>query len=81
MKHVVDTYGLSATQAAMLVRALRSGRDGADLEQTAVFLPTRIDEATFIRAWQRVIERHSVLRTRLRWEGAAEPVQEVVDAR
>ena len=38
-----------------------------------------LDEALFLRAWQRVAERHPILRTRFRWEGIAEPIQEVVD--
>src|SRR5688572_17679635 len=76
---IIDTYELSPMQAGMLYHNLSRGRQGADIEQTAIFLPTRIDEAAFTRAWQRVIERHSVLRSRFRWEGIAEPVQEVVD--
>jgi hypothetical protein len=79
MTTVVDTYELSPIQAGMLYHALSRGRRGTDTEQTVIFLPTSIDEATFIRAWERVIERHTVLRSRFRWEGIAEPVQEVLD--
>ena len=32
-------------------------------------------------AWQRVADRHPIMRTRFRWAGVDEPVQEVVDAR
>ena len=32
-------------------------------------------------AWQRVADRHAILRTRFRWVDRDEPVQEVVDAR
>ncbi|MGH9463236.1 MAG: non-ribosomal peptide synthetase, partial [Vicinamibacteria bacterium] len=66
-------------QAGMLFHALSRGRQGTDTEQTALFLPARLDEATFVRAWQRVVERHPVLRSRFRWEGIPEPVQEVVN--
>jgi hypothetical protein len=36
--------------------------------------------APFVRTWQRVVERHPVLRSRLRWEGVTEPVQDVLMA-
>jgi hypothetical protein len=36
-------------------------------------------EVRFLRAWQRVANRHSILRSRLRWERLEVPVQDVVD--
>src|SRR5439155_16630732 len=38
-----------------------------------------LDEGHFLRAWERVFDRHAILRTRFRWEGVTEPLQEVID--
>jgi amino acid adenylation domain-containing protein/non-ribosomal peptide synthase protein (TIGR01720 family) len=78
MTNVIDTYELSSMQAGMLFHAVSAGRSGVDVEQVLATLHERLDEAMFLRAWQRVAERHPILRTRFRWEGIAEPIQEVV---
>src|SRR2546426_8412509 len=79
MTRVIDTYELSPMQAGMLFHAL-SGRDpGVDIQQQVATLREPSDEARFLRAWQRVAERHPILRSRFRWKGVAEPVQDVVD--
>src|SRR5256885_16230277 len=49
------------------------------MERVVAPLPEPLDEAQFHRAWQRVAERHPVLRSRFRWKGVAQPVQEVVE--
>jgi len=76
---VIDTYELSAMQAGMLFHAVSGGDRGVDLQQIVITLPEPLNEADFLRAWKRVTERHAVLRTRFRWEGVVEPVQEVLD--
>lgn len=78
---VVDAFPLSPMQAGMLVQALRSSPgDGTDIQQISMRLREPLDPALFVYAWYRLVDRHSILRTRLRWEGLDEPVQEVVDA-
>jgi amino acid adenylation domain-containing protein len=47
--------------------------------QVVATLHEPLDEAPFLRGWQRAVERHPVLRSRFRWEGGAEPVQDVFD--
>jgi len=79
MTRVIDTYELSPMQAGMLFHAVSGGASGIDIEQVVATLREPLDEAHFLRAWQRVAERHAILRTRFRWEGVAEPVQDVVD--
>ena len=79
MPSVVDTYELSPMQAGMLFHGLSGGAAGAYIEQVVATLHEPLDEAQFIRAWQRVAERHPVLRSRFRWEGAAQPMQDVIE--
>src|SRR3989454_2024867 len=66
-------------QAGMLSHAVSGVDRGVALEQVVATLREPLEEAPFLRAWQRVVERHAVLRSRYRWEGVAEPVQEVLD--
>src|SRR5258708_13670321 len=79
MTRVMDTYKLSPMQAGMLFPAVSGVDRGVDLEQVVATLHEPLEEAPFLRAWQRVVERHAVLRSRYRWEGVAEPVNEVLD--
>ena len=78
---VVDAYELTPTQAGMLLHALRDGPGlGTDIQQISISLQHTLDPALYVYAWYLVIERHPVLRTRLRWEGLPEPRQEVLEA-
>ncbi|HKF97326.1 MAG TPA: amino acid adenylation domain-containing protein, partial [Steroidobacteraceae bacterium] len=79
MTAVTDTYELSPTQAGMLFHAVSGGDSGVDIEQVVATLHEQLDEEAFLRAWQRVAERHPILRSRFRWEGVAQPFQEVLD--
>jgi amino acid adenylation domain-containing protein len=63
----------------MLFHAVRGGDPGVDVEQVTVSLREVLDEEQFVRAWNRVIERHTILRSRFRWEGVPQPVQEVLE--
>jgi len=50
-----------------------------DIKQVVATLHAPLDEGAFLRAWERLLECHAILRTRLRQQGPAQPVQEVVD--
>ena len=76
---VVDTYEVSPLQAGMLFHAAAATQSGVDIEQVIATLHEPLDEGAFLRAWERLLERHAILRTRFRWQGLAQPVQEVVD--
>jgi amino acid adenylation domain-containing protein len=79
MTGVMDTYGLSPLQAGILFHSLGGAEPGVDVEQVVAKLGEQVHEQHLLRAWDRLLERHAVLRTRFRWEGVAEPVQEVID--
>jgi len=79
LPQVIETYGLSPMQAGMLFQSLSEQDLGIAIEQVVATLRENLDEELFIRAWQRVAERHEVLRTRFRWKGIAEPLQDVMD--
>jgi len=71
------TYGLSPVQQGMLFHHLSHPHSGVDIEQIVASLEEDIDPTALRGAWQRVAERHAVLRTSFRWENVDEPVQEV----
>ncbi len=77
---VQDAYGLSHLQAGMLFHAQSADRPGFDVEQIVLELRGPLDRARMRRAWQTVVARHAVLRTRIRFHELREPRQEVVAA-
>jgi non-ribosomal peptide synthetase component F len=66
-------------QAGMLFHAVDGRTPGVDIEQVVIVLRETLDEARFLRAWARAVERHAILRTRFRWSSARPPQQEVLD--
>ncbi len=63
----------------MLVESLSAAAGSRiGLLQIVWGLPEPLDVAVFEEAWERVVERHPILRTQLVWLGCAEPFQEVV---
>ncbi|HWB61371.1 MAG TPA: condensation domain-containing protein, partial [Chthoniobacteraceae bacterium] len=70
-------YPLSPLQHGMLSHALRSPRDGINIEQTTVHVCEELDVPAFEEAWRRVIARHDVLRTAFCWKDQPEPMQRV----
>src|SRR3954467_11850274 len=79
MTRVIDTYELSPMQAGMLYHGLSGPNPGVDIEQVVASVREPLVESHFLRAWQQVVDRHAILRSRFRWEGVAQPVQEVLD--
>ncbi|HEY6122356.1 MAG TPA: amino acid adenylation domain-containing protein, partial [Pyrinomonadaceae bacterium] len=69
------SYPLSPMQLGMLLHSLNE--EGVYVQQMVCSLPEIINVPLFISAWQRVLERHAVLRSSFRWEDLEEPVQEV----
>src|SRR5947207_4522461 len=70
-------YPHSAMQEGMLFHSLRKGGNGVDITQVIVDCPEKLETAFMEEAWQKLAKRHAVLRTSFRWEGLAEPRQEV----
>ncbi|HEY8715533.1 MAG TPA: condensation domain-containing protein, partial [Candidatus Acidoferrum sp.] len=70
-------FGLSPMQQGMLFHYLKEPHSGVDIEQIVVHLPEKIDATRLEQAWQWLVQRHEVLRTRFIWEGQ-ETLQEVM---
>jgi amino acid adenylation domain-containing protein/non-ribosomal peptide synthase protein (TIGR01720 family) len=76
-KDVETFYPLSPMQQGMLFHCLLEPGSGVYFEQMACSLAGRLDQPSFEKAWQRVVDRHPALRTAFLYEGLKEPVQVV----
>jgi amino acid adenylation domain-containing protein/non-ribosomal peptide synthase protein (TIGR01720 family) len=72
-----DLYPLSPLQEGFLFHALLDPGSQAYFEQVSCALGPDLDAGAFERAWQRVVDRHPVLRTAFVWEGLERPLQAV----
>src|SRR5688572_5187077 len=77
VKTTESLYALTPLQQGMLVHSLQSPHSGIYVQQLICRLGHQLNASEFQRAWQKVVDRHSVLRTSFRWEGLEEAVQEV----
>ena len=68
-------YPLSPLQQGMLFHTLYAPASGTYFEQFAFTLRGALDEAAWEAAWDRVTERHAVLRTAFAWEKREKPLQ------
>ncbi|MDP2342584.1 MAG: amino acid adenylation domain-containing protein [Deltaproteobacteria bacterium] len=73
-----SAYPLTAMQAGMLYQARLNPNGGFDLEQLTLDLDEDLDVDAFVQAWQHVVARHPMLRTRFAFEGRDEPQQETL---
>jgi len=73
----VEEYPLAPMQEGMLFHSLCDPCAGFEIQQLICDLREPLDRAAFRDAWQRVIERHAVLRTSFHWKGVTAPVQKV----
>lgn len=76
-QNVEDLYPLSPMQQGMLFHTLYAPASGMYIEQLCFRIRGDFDTAAFERAWRRVIERHTVLRTAFVFGGLKEPAQVV----
>ncbi|MEA2692036.1 MAG: hypothetical protein QOJ16_1423, partial [Acidobacteriota bacterium] len=72
-----DVYPLSPLQEGILFHSLYAPESGVYVEQLSCALVGPLDAAAFARAWERVIERHAVLRTAFVWKSQKRPLQAV----
>src|ERR1041384_3182925 len=70
-------YPLSPLQHGLLFHSLYAPESGLYFEQISGALHGRLDVSAFERAWQQVIDRHSILRTSFHLEQADRPLQVV----
>lgn len=72
-----DVYPVTPMQHGMLFHALYDSEPGVYVTQLAVTIKG-LDQARFVDAWQRALDRHAILRTQFAWNGRREPLQVVV---
>ncbi len=77
MKNIEDLYPLSPLQKSLLVHVLAMPGSRAGFEQKHTTLQGALDVAAFERTWQRVVDRHPILRTGFLVDGMDEPLQAV----
>lgn len=77
-KNVETIYPLSPTQQGMLFATACNLNSGIHIEQLSCCLQGEINPLAFEQAWQRIVERHSVLRTGFVWQNLDEPRQVVL---
>lgn len=73
---IEDCYELSPAQLGMLLHTLREPKAALFFQQMVIPLKNP-DISLFIEAWQRVVDRHPILRTSFHWEGLDHPIQVV----
>ena len=75
---IENIYPLSPMQQGMLFHTLYAPQSGVYFEQMTCELEGDLDRDAFRAAWQRVMDRHGVLRTAFDWQNMDEPVQVVL---
>ena len=76
-EHIENVYELTPLQQGMLFHSLRDTGANLYFEQSSMPLLGAIDVEAFRRAWQYVVDRHTVLRSSFHWEGVSKPLQVV----
>src|SRR5262245_19572292 len=74
---IAVSYPLAPMQQGMLFHSVSSSQPGVYVQQLLWTLPESLQLPLFILAWEKVIERHPILRTTFRWEGLPAPLQDV----
>ena len=70
-----DILPLSPMQESMLYQYLSEPETDQYFEQISLRLHGKIDNATFVDAWQAVADNNEILRTVYRWDKLEQPVQ------
>src|SRR5437764_12042342 len=74
----VDQYPLSPVQQGMLFHYMSAPGAGTDIEQIVCTLCEEVDPAQLHYAWERVVDRHDVLRTSFHFDENGGIVQRVM---
>ena len=77
-KNIESIYALSPMQQGMLFHSLYAPESGVYVTQIILNLASKVDAAIMERAWQQVIDRHSIFRTFFVWENRQTPLQIVL---
>jgi hypothetical protein len=76
-RNIEAIYPLSPMQQGMLFHSLYAPESGVYLELLSCTLQGNLDVGAFERAWQRVIDRHPILRSAFAWKSLDNMVQVV----
>ncbi|MBE9120382.1 amino acid adenylation domain-containing protein [Tychonema sp. LEGE 07199] len=75
--NIEDFYPLSPAQQGILFHSLYQPESGVYFGQLLCVLRGDLNVSAFRNSWQKVVERHPILRTSFLWENLKEPVQAV----
>ena len=78
LDNLEDIYQLAPMQQGMLFHTLYSPDSGVYVEQSLFTIKGELDVSAFQSAWQKVVDRHSILRTSFVWEAIEQPQQVVM---
>ncbi len=67
-KNFDDVYSLSPMQKGMLFHSIYSPGSGVYVEQVSCELSGSFDKLIFKQVWQKLLSRHTILRTGFLWE-------------
>ncbi|MGH3838239.1 MAG: condensation domain-containing protein, partial [Pseudonocardiaceae bacterium] len=74
---VEDVYPLTPLQSGMVFHSLVDASSGAYVDQVCLRLSGMSDPQALGVAWQRVVDRTPILRSRVVWDGVDQPLQVV----
>ena len=77
VEDIEDLYELSPVQQGMLFQSLYAPQSGVYCVQLSCLLRGDLDIRAFVRSWQQVLARHTILRTAFFWEEISKPLQVV----
>ncbi|WP_407882729.1 condensation domain-containing protein, partial [Scytonema sp. NUACC26] len=77
-KNLEAIYPLSPMQQGMLFHSFYAPESGVYVEQMTLKLKGDVNVAAFQSAWQKVVDRYSILRTLFIWENRPTPLQVVL---
>ncbi len=77
LRDLEDLYPLTPLQSGMVFHSLMAPDSGVYVNQVTCTLPEDLDARLFRQAWERLLARHTILRTAFLWEGLDEPLQAV----
>jgi len=76
-ERIEDIYPLTPMQEGILFHTLSAPKSGAYFMQANGVITGALDIPKFKQSWQKVVERHAVLRTAFFWKGLDRPLQAV----
>ncbi|NEQ64891.1 MAG: amino acid adenylation domain-containing protein [Symploca sp. SIO2D2] len=77
-QNISSIYPLSPMQQGMLFHSLYAPESGVYFEQMTLSLKGNVNVAAFESAWQKVVDRYSILRTFFVWKNRPTPLQVVL---